>query len=57
MFSMLNPDIPLLCRCGPCHAIAPVFEKLAKQYTNVNFLKCDVDAVKEIAQEYRVTAM
>ncbi|KAF8514741.1 thioredoxin-domain-containing protein [Gautieria morchelliformis] len=43
--------------CGPCHAIAPVFEKLAKQYTNVNFLKCDVDAVKEIAQAYQVSAM
>lgn len=44
-------------RCGPCRVIAPVFEKLAKQHTDVNFLKCDVDAVQEIAQTYRVTAM
>ncbi|KAI3622364.1 hypothetical protein WG66_015728 [Moniliophthora roreri] len=43
--------------CGPCHAIAPIFESLAKQYTNVNFLKCDVDAAKDVAGEYRVSAM
>jgi thioredoxin len=44
-------------RCGPCRVIAPVFEKLAKQHPNVNFLKCDVDEVQEIARTYRVTAM
>ncbi|KIJ53467.1 hypothetical protein M422DRAFT_25346 [Sphaerobolus stellatus SS14] len=43
--------------CGPCHTIAPVYEKLAKEYKNVNFLKCDVDAVSEVAQTYRVSAM
>ncbi|EIW87004.1 thioredoxin-domain-containing protein [Coniophora puteana RWD-64-598 SS2] len=43
--------------CGPCHAIAPTYEQLAKQYTNVNFLKCDVDAAKDVAQSYQVTAM
>ncbi|KAF9074852.1 thioredoxin-like protein [Rhodocollybia butyracea] len=43
--------------CGPCHAIAPAFEALAKQYTNVNFMKCDVDAAKDIASFYRVSAM
>ncbi|KAH9486479.1 Peptide-N(4)-(N-acetyl-beta-glucosaminyl)asparagine amidase [Psilocybe cubensis] len=43
--------------CGPCHAIAPTFEALAKQYPSVNFLKCDVDAVSDVAQKYKVTAM
>lgn len=37
--------------------IAPVFENLSKQYKNVNFLKCDVDAAKDVASRYRVTAM
>jgi thiol-disulfide isomerase/thioredoxin len=37
--------------------IAPTFEALAKQYTNVNFLKCDVDAAKDVATSYRVSAM
>ncbi|EED80493.1 predicted protein, partial [Postia placenta Mad-698-R] len=43
--------------CGPCHQIAPTFEALSKQHRNVNFLKCDVDAAKDVASMYRVTAM
>ncbi|KAJ4485795.1 thioredoxin-domain-containing protein [Lentinula aciculospora] len=43
--------------CGPCHAIAPTFESLSKQYTNVNFMKCDVDAARDVASLYRVSAM
>ncbi|CDO73080.1 hypothetical protein BN946_scf185007.g134 [Trametes cinnabarina] len=43
--------------CGPCHMIAPTYEALAKQYPNVNFLKCDVDQAKDVATKYRVTAM
>ncbi|THH11922.1 hypothetical protein EW145_g363 [Phellinidium pouzarii] len=43
--------------CGPCKTIAPTYEDLARRYTNVNFLKCDVDEAQEVAQRYRVTAM
>ncbi|KAI0697581.1 thioredoxin-domain-containing protein [Cytidiella melzeri] len=43
--------------CGPCHMIAPTFEALSKKFTNVNFLKCDVEAVKDVASQYRVQAM
>ncbi|TNY23616.1 thioredoxin-like protein, partial [Rhodotorula diobovata] len=43
--------------CGPCHAIAPVFEKLAAQYRGVTFAKVDVDKAQEIARAYKVTAM
>lgn len=44
-------------RCSPCHAIAPTFEALSKKYTNVNFLKCDVDAARDVASQYSVSAM
>jgi len=44
-------------RCGPCHTIAPAFEALSKQYANVNFLKCDVDAARDVAGRYTVSAM
>ena len=37
--------------------IAPVYEKLAQEYPNVNFLKCDVDAAQDVAGRYRVSAM
>ncbi|KAI0321355.1 thioredoxin-like protein, partial [Amylostereum chailletii] len=43
--------------CGPCHAIAPTFEALSRQYPNVNFIKCDVDAAQDVAGKYSVTAM
>lgn len=43
--------------CGPCVQIAPVFETMSKQYPNVNFLKCDVDAAKAVASKYNVAAM
>ncbi|KAF8078925.1 thioredoxin-domain-containing protein [Lyophyllum atratum] len=43
--------------CGPCHAIAPTFEALSKQYKGVNFLKCDVDIGKDVASRYAVSAM
>ncbi|KAI8995279.1 thioredoxin-like protein [Trametes punicea] len=43
--------------CGPCHMIAPTYVALAKQYPSVNFLKCDVDEVPDVAGRYRITAM
>ena len=55
-----NPRLnhPCSCRrCGPCHAIAPTFEALSRQYNNVNFLKCDVDAARDVAGKYGISAM
>ncbi|GLB35864.1 putative thioredoxin-domain-containing protein [Lyophyllum shimeji] len=43
--------------CGPCHAIAPTYEALSKQYKGVNFLKCDVDVGKDVASRYAISAM
>jgi len=43
--------------CGPCHAIAPAYEALSRQYLSVNFLKCDVDAAQDVARRYAVSAM
>ncbi|KAL8230813.1 hypothetical protein R6Q57_000591 [Mikania cordata] len=43
--------------CGPCRAIAPILADFAKKFTNVSFLKVDVDEVETVAQEYSVEAM
>lgn len=43
--------------CGPCSAIAPAFETLSGLYTNLKFVKVDVDKCKETAAKYKVSAM
>ncbi|KAH8599260.1 putative thioredoxin-like protein [Bisporella sp. PMI_857] len=46
--------------CGPCRAIAPFYESLAKKHSKpkaVAFTKINVDNQKEIAQKYGVAAM
>ncbi|MBE7181605.1 MAG: thioredoxin [Terriglobus roseus] len=46
--------------CGPCKAIAPVFEELAKTHAQkgrVAFVKVDVDAQRDVASKYSVSAM
>jgi len=46
--------------CGPCKQIAPMYEMLAKTLSIPQFLafaKINVDTVKPVAMQYRVTAM
>mmetsp|Transcript_280 Transcript_280/g.796 ORF Transcript_280/g.796 Transcript_280/m.796 type:complete len:241 (-) Transcript_280:194-916(-) len=43
--------------CGPCRAIAPVFDALAMEFTWVDFLKVDVDANQDTAQACGIRAM
>jgi len=37
--------------------IAPFFEELSKKYTNLTFIKVDVDELEEISAEAGVSAM
>ncbi|KAF5740804.1 hypothetical protein HS088_TW11G00884 [Tripterygium wilfordii] len=43
--------------CGPCRIISPIFSELAKKFTNVIFLKVDVDELRSVAEEWSVEAM
>ena len=43
--------------CGPCKAIAPKFEEMAKLYPTIAFLKVDVDESQEITELYEVRVM
>lgn len=44
--------------CGPCKQYAPTLEKLAaEKMPGVNFVKVDVDKVKDVAQQYQIEAL
>ncbi|KAI7158085.1 Thioredoxin-like [Hortaea werneckii] len=46
--------------CGPCKVIGPVFANLASKHSlpgHLAFAKVDVDAARDIAQQYGISAM
>lgn len=44
--------------CGPCRAIAPVVEELAKEYAGqVGFAKVNVDENPKVATEYGIRSI
>ena len=43
--------------CGPCQRVAPIYEKLSVEYSNVNFYKVDVDSAREISSSCDVKCM
>jgi thioredoxin 1 len=43
--------------CGPCKQLAPLFEQIQAEYTNVSFETIDVDTSPEETQKYMVTSV
>ncbi|RDY12083.1 Thioredoxin H2, partial [Mucuna pruriens] len=43
--------------CGPCKYMEPVIEEFAAKYTEVEFIKIDVDELMGVSQEFQVQAM
>ena len=43
--------------CGPCHRIAPYFEKLSHENPNVIFYRIDIDEYPEIATQLNVSSV
>ncbi len=44
--------------CGPCRAIGPVLEEMAREYTGrVNVVKVNVDECPETSREYGVRSI
>lgn len=60
---VLQSDQPVLVDfwapwCGPCRAVAPVIDELAKTYAGkARVVKIDIDESPELAQEYGVTSI
>ena len=43
--------------CGPCKRIAPDYEKLAEKYTDIEFVKCNVDDSSELAELFEIESL
>ncbi|XP_075493699.1 thioredoxin H2 [Primulina tabacum] len=43
--------------CGPCKFIEPVFHEMSAKYTDVDFVKIDVDELSDVAREFGVQSM
>ncbi|KAF4352682.1 hypothetical protein CsatB_023010 [Cannabis sativa] len=43
--------------CGPCRSMEPALAELCKLFTDVEFVKIDVDELQDVAAEYGVQAM
>lgn len=43
--------------CGPCQMMAPVFDELAGERSDVKFGKVNVDEQMELARKYRVMSI
>jgi thioredoxin 1 len=60
---VLKSEIPVLVDfwavwCGPCKAIAPAVEELAKQYKGkVKVAKMDVDEHQQVPQQYGIRSI
>ncbi len=60
---VLKSDVPVLVDfwavwCGPCKAIAPTVDELAKQYKGkVKIAKLDVDEHQQVPQQYGIRSI
>lgn len=45
--------------CGPCHTIAPLYEKFSNDnlYKSIKFTKVNVDECEDIVNEFKINAM
>ncbi len=43
--------------CGPCKMLGPVVEELSNEYTNIKFVKIDVDECADVAKRYGIMSI
>lgn len=59
----VDSHIPVIAKCsaewcGPCKALAPKFEELAKKYEKLAvFITVDIDVLSEVADKFEVSSL
>ena len=43
--------------CGPCHAVAPVLERIAAERPELTLVKVNIDEQQELARRYGVVSI
>lgn len=43
--------------CGPCKMLGPMVDQIDAENPNLNVIKVDVDASRELAQEYNIRSI
>ncbi len=43
--------------CGPCNALAPIIEKVAKEHEEIDVIKVDVDKAPEVAAKFGIQSI
>ena len=43
--------------CGPCHAVAPVLDKIVNENDDVKLVKVNIDEEQELARRYGVASI
>lgn len=43
--------------CGPCRALAPIFEEASNELEEVKFCKVNIDENRELANEYHIRSI
>ena len=43
--------------CGPCKMLAPIIEEVSNEYTNIKFVKVDVDEASELTSLFGVSSI
>src|SRR5687768_1672410 len=43
--------------CGPCHAVAPVLDRIVEEHSDVKLVKVNIDEEMALAQKYGIVSI